>query len=162
MTNPSLVQKRGGLFFVLFCLAFLLFMLFLNQLFVNLPSKSKLHFPSINYKNNSFQAGIGHAYCKKKTKIMFSKNSKTGGTTLGAIILQIATHYHKYEILTPMNFGFYVKGDHSNIGYDLTHFRLNVSKFKKLFPKRESLWLSSVRNVHDQVNSSIRYLKLQK
>ena len=60
-----------------------------------------------------------------------------------------------------MNFGFYVKGDHSNIGYDLTHFRLNVSKFKKLFPKRESLWLSSVRNVHDQVNSLIRFLKLQ-
>ena len=80
---------------------------------------------------------------------------------MAAIILQIATHYHKYQILTPTNFNSFLSESQPNIGYLSTHFDLDVPKFRKIFPKKDSLWISTVREVSDQVNSFIRFLKFQ-
>ena len=99
--------------------------------------------------------------CKNKTKFMFSKNSKTGGTTVSSIIAQIAIHYHKYEILECDEISHYLPHEQPNIGYHFTYWGLEVPKFKKRFPKRETLWISTVRNVPDQVNSLIRFFKLE-
>ena len=99
--------------------------------------------------------------CQNKTKFMFSKNSKTGGTTVASIIAQIATHHHTQEILEYKDISHSLAHGHPNVGYHFAHWELDVAKFEKLFPKRETLWISTVRNVHDQVNSLIRYLKLQ-
>ena len=109
------------------------------------------------YFNNQFE----DFSCSNRTKFMFSKNSKTGGTTVASIILQIATHYHKYEILEYDQISHYLENGHPNIGYHFTHWGLNVPKFKKLFPKQETLWISTVRNVPDQINSLIRFFNLQ-
>ena len=107
--------------------------------------------------NNQFE----NSSCSNKTKFMFSKNSKTGGTTVASIILQIATHYRKYEVLEYDQISYYLENGHPNIGYHFTHWGLNVPKFKKLFPKQETLWISTVRNVPEQINSLIRFFNLQ-
>ena len=77
MNNSSPVQKTGGLF--LFCLAFLLLMPFLNQFFVNLPSKSKLHFRVLIVKiteETVFKPALDMPTAKRKQKLGSQRTQK--------------------------------------------------------------------------------------
>ena len=111
--------------------------------------------------NNYYQTDSQQKNCSNKTKIMFSKNVKVAGSTISAILLQIATHYHKYEIMTKKNVHSYLKRNGGKPGYSLTHFKLKISQLKHIFPKRDCWWISTTRNVYDQVNSMIKFYKLQ-
>merc|ERR1712226_405451 len=45
---------------------------------------------------------LSQDFCSRpRQRFMFSKNRKVGGSTLGGIFTQIATHYHQYEIVRP-------------------------------------------------------------
>ena len=100
---------------------------------------------------------------KSDTKIMFTKNAKVAGTTISSILTQIATRYHKYEIFIPKKYNFYLGQNGTSLGYVLSHFHLkSLQKFKKLFPKPEFIWISTTRNVEDQINSVINFMKLER
>ena len=163
MMSDVTIKKR-----TLLSVCFFIITLVLVQLAGNyqedLFSQQK-NFSAINSFSNKDLIGFNNQFedssCSNKTKIMFSKNSKTGGTTVASIILQIATHYRKYEILEYDQIRHYLENGHPNIGYHFTHWGLNVPKFKKLFPKQITLWISTVRNIPDQINSLIRFFDLQ-
>ena len=111
----------------------------------------------------SYQSESTSNYCQNKTKIMFSKNLKVAGTTISSILLQIASHYHKYEILSPKDFESVLQKKKANYGYLLSHKGLSsLEDFKKIFPKEEFLWISTTRKVADQVNSHIKFRQLEK
>ena len=92
-----------------------------------------------------------------KQKVMFSKNYKAASTSIASIILQIATHYHQFEIVQPEE----IKNSppkSKNHGYLLQHAKLsNLTNFLTFFPKSEFLWVSSFRNPRDSAISWIQY-----
>ena len=98
-----------------------------------------------------------------KTKFMFTKNEKVASSTMTAILLQIATHYHKYEIFMEDKLKNYFTQNQTNLGYSIFHYNLNsLQTFHKLFPKREFIWISTTRKVEDQINSIIKFHEVQK
>ena len=111
------------------------------------------------FSKNTKAGNTANFFCKnKKDKIMFLKNLKVAGTTLFGVLLQIAVHYHKYEV--PLNLQSIKENNFTNYGFLLNHTGLDfLEDFRKLFPKREYLWLSSVRNPENQIVSWIQYTK---
>ena len=102
------------------------------------------------------------SFCQNKTRIMFTKNVKVAGSTISSILIQIATHYHKYEILVAKNLESYLKDSKGKHGYLVTHkFLKSLTIHEKLFPKKDFLWISTTRKVADQVISQIKFAHLQ-
>ena len=54
---------------------------------------------------------------RAKQKFMFVKNGKTGSSTIESIILQIATHHHKHEIVHTRGSYKSLKNEREEIGY---------------------------------------------
>ena len=92
-----------------------------------------------------------------RQKIMFSKNVKVAGSTINSIITKISMLYHKYEYVRPDE----IKGERKRHGYFSEHYSLtSVDQFKRIFPKDQFIWLSSVRNPRDQLFSLIKFKNL--
>ena len=110
-------------------------------------------------KIQSFDSNLQHKLCGQgRTKIMFAKNYKVASTTLSSIVTQIATHYHKYEILYTGTLEAFLNRNHKNLGYSVSHVKIeSVRDFQTLFPNKHFFWVSTTRNVADQVNSLINY-----
>ncbi|XP_075244961.1 uncharacterized protein LOC142339111 isoform X2 [Convolutriloba macropyga] len=97
---------------------------------------------------------------RAKQKFMFVKNGKTGSSTIESIILQIATHHHKHEIVHTRGSYKSLKNEREEIGYfiPVEHQMLKpLNHFQKLFPKSKYLWIASSRKVEDQINSAVRW-----
>ena len=52
-----------------------------------------------------------------KKKFMLIKNAKTGGSTIESILLQIATHYHLYEVVHTRGTFRSMKQENDKVGY---------------------------------------------
>ncbi|XP_075253198.1 uncharacterized protein LOC142344999 [Convolutriloba macropyga] len=52
-----------------------------------------------------------------KKKFMLIKNAKTGGSTIESILLQIATHYHLYEVVHTRGTFRSMKQESDKVGY---------------------------------------------
>ena len=105
-------------------------------------------------------------FCAKqdpKLKFYLAKNIKCASTTLAGIFTQIATHYHKYEIVTKddVDYRDWKKNRNAN-GYFLQHHILRSDHFQKLFPKKDVIWVSSAREPTSQVLSYIKFKHLEK
>ena len=144
---------------LLFSLTLLLLWLFSDYFHAYGLTKTEL----IKWDNDisDYQSNSISGYCQK-TKFMFSKNIKVAGTTISSILIQIASHYHKYKIFNPSGFKAALKVKDSNHGYLVSHMPIrSLKEFKKVFPKNNFLWISTTRKVADQVNSYIKLYHLQ-
>ena len=95
-----------------------------------------------------------------KRKMMFTKNLKVAGSTISSILIQIATHYHKHEIVAANNLEQFLKENKTKHGYLVTHQYLkSLTLYKTIFPKKDFLWISTTRNVADQVISHIKFAR---
>ena len=93
---------------------------------------------------------------------MFTKKLKVAGSTISSILIQIASHYHKYEILAANNLEQYLKENKTKHGYLVTHHYLkSLPLYKTIFPKKDFLWISTTRKVADQVISHIKFARLE-
>ena len=171
----NFVKKTATIIF--FFVTLMLLWLIFNFLHAYGPSKFQLltfpqpHFPAklgkssradLNINYSGHQSTSTGTYCQNKTKIMFTKNAKVAGTTISSILIQIASHYHKYEILKPSNLNSLLNQKNPKYGYLVSHMPLqSIPKFEKVFPKEEFLWISTTRNVADQIISFIKFLNLQ-
>ena len=144
------------LFFVLFIHQYFIF--FNESSFVEITDRRNPGYDSFSEKTKT--ENTPQDFCiNNKDKVMFLKNMKVASTTLDSILLRIAFHYHKYEV--PRNLQTIkedVKKSFTNYGFLLDHTPLdNLEDFRKLFPKSEFVWLSSVRSPESQIISWIQY-----
>ena len=123
------------------------------EVFVFIPENNSNQQLSAQRKIYKFERAKGSSRLLKQNKIYILQKRQSWWTTVASINLQIATHYRKHEIFEPGQMDTYIKQGHSNIGYLFFHDQLDVPKTKKVFPKHKFLWISTVRNVPDQINS---------
>ena len=156
---------------------------------IHVKSSVVHHKNALNINLTKENRSINNTVCKCPSKILFFKNHKAASSTLAAILVQIATHYHNYEITYPAVLPFLQKQlstqthkvrhenpaipksleysgnmnglQNSTYGYIIEHVRMNFKMMEKRFPRGQYCWVTTVREPLSQTYSRIKFSKLQ-